>query len=360
MHEAIVSGDRGAWRRRAWRRCRPRRAWNWQLPAARYQGLNQFERRQYDKAAALVEKQDYKTAAGEFEKFQAEFPDSSTALLCAVHARLLPGTVEQPHHGHQGVPGSDRLFPGERGGLRRGLVPHRPRAPGQRRHAQGRQGLPHPGRRSPLQGPTLDRGGHPQTGRRLLVPAAVRRRREVLETGGRQLSGAKRRRGERSPPTTSFPGTSRTATTPVTRRGWSTTGIEKTPPPASGSCERAYSVAWNGFRSDWEKYAAASEKERIEKDNLKAEDMQAFYQYLQSQPRVVRKAGDAWGYHEHGVAVPHLPVGRPGIARSGGQRRRGADQANQGQDRRRRQACPPGGFPQPAGAVRRGRDTCWI
>ena len=52
-------------------------AWSWQLPAARYQGLNQFERRQYDKAAALVEKQDYKAAAGEFEKFQAEFPDSS-------------------------------------------------------------------------------------------------------------------------------------------------------------------------------------------------------------------------------------------------------------------------------------------
>ena len=52
-------------------------AFTWQLPAARYQGLNQFERRQYDKAAALVEKQDYKTAAGEFEKFQAEFPDSS-------------------------------------------------------------------------------------------------------------------------------------------------------------------------------------------------------------------------------------------------------------------------------------------
>ena len=50
--------------------------WTWQLPAARYQQLNPFERRQYDTAAALVEKKSYAPAAGEFKKFKAEFPES--------------------------------------------------------------------------------------------------------------------------------------------------------------------------------------------------------------------------------------------------------------------------------------------
>ena len=62
--------------------------------------------------------------------------------------------------------------------------------------------------------------------------------------------------------------------------------------------ERAYGVAWNGFSTDWEKYAAASEKDRIEKNKLKTEDMKAFYQYLKSRREWFDKAGDAWGYHE--------------------------------------------------------------
>jgi TolA-binding protein len=62
--------------------------------------------------------------------------------------------------------------------------------------------------------------------------------------------------------------------------------------------ERAYGVAWGGFTSDWEKYAAASETERIQKNKLKAEDMRAFYQYLKSGRQWFEKAGDTWGYHE--------------------------------------------------------------
>ena len=62
--------------------------------------------------------------------------------------------------------------------------------------------------------------------------------------------------------------------------------------------ERAYGVAWNGFSTDWEKYAAASEKDRIEKNKLKTEDMKAFYQYLKSRREWFDKAGDTWGYHE--------------------------------------------------------------
>jgi len=50
--------------------------WTWQLPVARYQRLNQFERAQYDKAAKLYEQRQYDAAAAEFEKFRVQFEDS--------------------------------------------------------------------------------------------------------------------------------------------------------------------------------------------------------------------------------------------------------------------------------------------
>jgi len=50
--------------------------WNWQLSDARYRKLNAFERAQYDKAANLYKKKNYKAAASEFEKFKVQFPDS--------------------------------------------------------------------------------------------------------------------------------------------------------------------------------------------------------------------------------------------------------------------------------------------
>jgi TolA-binding protein len=50
--------------------------WTWELSTARYQKLNLFERAQYDKAAGLVKASGFKAAAGEFEKFKVQFPDS--------------------------------------------------------------------------------------------------------------------------------------------------------------------------------------------------------------------------------------------------------------------------------------------
>src|ERR1700733_12457115 len=51
--------------------------WTWELPAERYKKLDQFERAEYDKAANLLKQGSALTAAGEFEKFKIQFPDSS-------------------------------------------------------------------------------------------------------------------------------------------------------------------------------------------------------------------------------------------------------------------------------------------
>ena len=73
------------------------------------------------------------------------------------------------------------------------------------------------------------------------------------------------------------------------------------PRPASGSSTTP--TTWPGTDSptDWEKYASASEKEKIEKDKLKAQDMQAFYQYLKASRAWYEKTGDAWRYHDHAM-----------------------------------------------------------
>jgi TolA-binding protein len=52
-------------------------SWTWHLAAARYRGLNAFERAQYDKAANLLKNKNPEAAANEFEKFKVQFPDSS-------------------------------------------------------------------------------------------------------------------------------------------------------------------------------------------------------------------------------------------------------------------------------------------
>jgi outer membrane protein assembly factor BamD (BamD/ComL family) len=51
-------------------------SWTWQLSPERYKKLDQFERAQYDKAAALLTAQNYGVAATEFEKFKVQFADS--------------------------------------------------------------------------------------------------------------------------------------------------------------------------------------------------------------------------------------------------------------------------------------------
>jgi len=48
----------------------------WELPIARYQRMNAFERAQYNKAAKMFKEGSYKGAAAEFEKFGAQFQDS--------------------------------------------------------------------------------------------------------------------------------------------------------------------------------------------------------------------------------------------------------------------------------------------
>jgi tetratricopeptide (TPR) repeat protein len=50
--------------------------WDWQLDDQRFKQMNSFERAQYDKAASLVKQENFKAAAGEFEKFKMQFGDS--------------------------------------------------------------------------------------------------------------------------------------------------------------------------------------------------------------------------------------------------------------------------------------------
>jgi len=51
--------------------------WRWQLDPPRYAKMSVFERGQYDKSAKLFETGDFLAAASEFEKFKAQYPDSS-------------------------------------------------------------------------------------------------------------------------------------------------------------------------------------------------------------------------------------------------------------------------------------------
>ena len=51
-------------------------AWEWELSATRYMGMNAFERAQYTKAKKQCEAKEYRAAAAEFEKFKIQFDDS--------------------------------------------------------------------------------------------------------------------------------------------------------------------------------------------------------------------------------------------------------------------------------------------
>jgi tetratricopeptide (TPR) repeat protein len=51
-------------------------SWTWELSPERYKRLNQFERAEYDKASSLLKAGNFVAAAGEFEKFKVQFPDS--------------------------------------------------------------------------------------------------------------------------------------------------------------------------------------------------------------------------------------------------------------------------------------------
>lgn len=64
--------------------------WTWELSKARFQRLDPFERAQYQKAADLFRRENYRAACSEFEKMKMQFPDSE-ALPYAVfmHARSL-------------------------------------------------------------------------------------------------------------------------------------------------------------------------------------------------------------------------------------------------------------------------------
>jgi len=50
--------------------------WTWELPLDQYKRMDVFQRSQYDKAAALFKKKNYRAAVSEFEKFKVQFPDS--------------------------------------------------------------------------------------------------------------------------------------------------------------------------------------------------------------------------------------------------------------------------------------------
>jgi TolA-binding protein len=272
-------------------------AWSWQLPADRYQVLDQFERRQYEKAAALVEKQDYKTAAGEFEKFQVEFPDSSM-LSYALFMRgfcleksnnrntaikvyqevidYFPEKVEDCAAALYHV-GLTRL---DNGDALKGINAFRTLADDPRYKDQ------------PLTAGAIRRLGDYYWSQRQ-YDAAVKRWKEVVAgyagKNDEEVNGA----------------ASNVISCYIKNRdyagyeAWMLNDRNHEDAAARKSVvQRAYGVAWNGFMGDWEKYAAASEKERLEKAKLKAEDMKAFYEYLRSRREWFEKAGDAWGYHE--------------------------------------------------------------
>ncbi len=272
-------------------------AFTWQLPAARYQGLNQFERRQYDKAAALVEKQDYKTAAGEFEKFQAEFPDSSmlsytlfmrgycldksnnrnTAIK--VYQEVIdyfPEKVEDCAAAlyHVGVAHLDN------GDTLKGVKAFRALADDPRYKDQ------------PLTAGAIRRLGDYYWSRRQYEAAVKCWKQVAADYSGKndeEVNLAANSAISWYIKNRDYAG----------YEAWMLNDRNRQDAAARKNvAERAYGVAWNGFMTDWEKYAAASEKERIEKGKLKAADMRAFYQYLQSQRAWFDKAGDAWGYHE--------------------------------------------------------------
>ena len=76
-------------------------AWNPKLPLDRYQSLHASERTQCDKARTLFEKKKYLAAAAGFEKFKAQFPDSSVLAyagfmrgLCLHRAKDFPQAIK--------------------------------------------------------------------------------------------------------------------------------------------------------------------------------------------------------------------------------------------------------------------------
>ncbi|MGO8689273.1 MAG: tetratricopeptide repeat protein [Thermoguttaceae bacterium] len=272
-------------------------AWSWQLPAARYQGLNQFERRQYDKAAALVEKQDYKTAAGEFEKFQAEFPDSS---MLSYMLFMRGYCLEQSNNRNTAVKVYQEVidyFPEkvedcaaalyhiglsqlDNGDMLKGVRAFRALADDPRYKDQ------------PLTAGAIRRLGDHYWSRRQYEAAVKCWKQVVANYTGQNDEEAN-------------VAANNVISWYVKNRdyagyeAWLVNDRNRADAPVRKRLvERAYGVAWNGFSTDWEKYAAASEKDRIEKNKLKTEDMKAFYQYLKSRREWFDKAGDTWGYHE--------------------------------------------------------------
>ena len=274
--------------------------WAWQLPAARYQKLNPFERRQYDKAAALVESKNYKAAADEFEKFKAEFPDSPLLAymlfmrgycLDRANNRITAIKVHQEviDYFQDSVEdcaaalyclGVSHL---DNGDTAKGIKALRTLADDPRYKDH------------PLTAGALRRLGDDCWTRRQCDEAVAFWKQLVARYAGRSDDEVK------------IAADHVTAWYVKNRdyagyEAWLVTDENRDNARVREQfVENAYNVAWHGFQTDWEKYAAASEKEKIEKDKLKAQDMQGLYLYLKGGKGWYEKAGDLWRYHDHAM-----------------------------------------------------------
>lgn len=282
------------------------REWRWQLPAARYQQLNQFERRQIDNAAAQVEKQNYKAAAEEFEKFKAEFPESpllSYALFmrgyCLERSNNRITAIKIYHEVLDYFPdsvddcaaalyclGTSHL---DNGDTRKGM--------------KALQSLADDPRYK----------DHPLTAgamRRLADDYWTKQQPEVAVRYWKQVVSkyAGQNDEEVKLAFQSVVGWYIKNRDYTGYDAWMVTDANRDVALARRRIvEQAFAAANNGFRTDWEKYAAATEKEKLEKDKLKVQDMQAFYEYLKANRSWYEKAAEPWHYHERALQFLALP-----------------------------------------------------
>ena len=276
------------------------RDWTWQLPAARYQKLNPFERRQYDKAAALVEKRSYPLAAEEFEKYKAEFPDSS----------MLPYMIFM--RGYCLERANNRITAIK---VYQEVVDYFPDNVEDCAAALCSIGAAHLLNGDTLKGVKALQSlvGDPRYKDHPLAAGAFRRlgdncwTRQQYEAAVEYWKHVVGRFAGQNDEEVRAAMNSATAWYVKNRdyagyEAWQVDEQHRDDAAVRRHVfENAFNSAWYGFSTDWEKYASTSEKEKIDKDKLKAVDMQAFYEYYKGGRPWYEKANDAWRYHDHAM-----------------------------------------------------------
>ena len=282
------------------------REWRWQLPAARYQTLNQFERRQLDKAAALVERKSYNAAAEEFEKFKADFPDSS--LLSYV--LLMRGyCLERSNNRNTAIKLYQEVldfFQDNADDCAAALYHLAMSHFDNGDTAKGMKAL-----QALADDPRYK--DHPLTAgaiRRLADDFWTRQQPESAVRYWKQVVG--RYAGQNDAEVNLA--LKNVVAWYVKNRDYAGYEAWLLHDRSSSDAEvhkqlveHAFNAAKKGFHGDWEKYAATTEKDKREKEKLKTEDMQAFYSYLKANRSWYEKTGDLWRYQEHALQFLALP-----------------------------------------------------